>query len=184
MASVGTSAAHRPWTIQYGEQSRQAGPPRWLRHWRGDGIIARVVTTRIADAVRAAGVPAVDLGGLGLLPSIPGVGTDHALIGRLAAEHLLERGFKHFGYRGMGGVSWSEARGRWFQEALAERGHACSILAPPVGPGTFDPWKKRHEEVGRWVRALPLPAAVLAAWDGCGVELARGLSAIGDRRPG
>jgi LacI family transcriptional regulator len=162
---------HRPWTIQFVERSRDAAPPLWLRRWRGDGIIARISGPRIAEAVLATGAPAVDIGSLQLVPGLPSVETDHEAIGRLAAEHLVERGFKHFGFRGMGGISWSEARGLHFGRALAEGGHACSALAPPPTRGRLDPWKKDRREVARWVRALPKPVGVLAAWDGCGVEV-------------
>ena len=162
---------HRPWTIQYSEQSRQARPPDWLRRWRGDGIIARINTESIAEAVLATGIRAVDLGGLQLVPSLPSVGTDHEAIGRIAAEHLVERGFKHFGYRGMGGVTWSERRAHSFAQALAAGGHDCSVFAPPARSGAVNPWKKMPKQVARWIKELPRPAAILAAWDGCGVEV-------------
>jgi LacI family transcriptional regulator len=162
---------HRPWTIQFGEQSRDAAPPRWLRRWRGDGIIARISDARVAEAVLDTGAPAVDIGSLQLVPGLPSVETDNEAIGRLAAEHLVERGFKHFGYRGIGGISWSEVRGRHFGLALAEGGHACSTLDPPPARGRLDPWKKDDRAVVRWILKLPKPVGVLAAWDGCGVEV-------------
>src|ERR1700675_3739308 len=33
---------HELWSIYVGEQERGARPPRWLRNWNGDGIIARI----------------------------------------------------------------------------------------------------------------------------------------------
>jgi LacI family transcriptional regulator len=161
---------HEPWTIHYSEQSRRARPPEWLRHWRGDGIIARINTAAIAAAVLATGIPAVDLGGLQLAPSLPSVKSDSQATGRIAAEHLLERGFKHFGFRGMEGVIWSERRARSFAETLAAGGHDCSIFAPPARWDLVNPSGKLARQVARWIQVLPKPAAILGAWDGCAVE--------------
>jgi len=33
---------HRPWSVYLDEQSRGDQPPRWLKKWKGDGIIARI----------------------------------------------------------------------------------------------------------------------------------------------
>ena len=52
---------HRPWTIDLPEQGRGAPPPLHLAQWRGDGIIARIENRRIAEAVRQAGLPTIDL---------------------------------------------------------------------------------------------------------------------------
>ena len=42
---------HELWSIYVGEQERGARPPRWLKNWRGDGIIARIETEPIAAAL-------------------------------------------------------------------------------------------------------------------------------------
>jgi LacI family transcriptional regulator len=99
------------------------------------------------------------------------VKSDSEAIGRLAAEHFLERGFKHFGFCGMAGVLWSERRARSFAQAVAHRGHDCKIFAAPTRWELLNPWGKMAKQVARWIHALPRPAAVLAAWDGCAVEV-------------
>jgi LacI family transcriptional regulator len=91
---------HRPWSTYLAEHGRGDAPPTWLSQWRGDGIIARIENPRIAKAVRACGLPTVDLSAANLIPSVPFVETDDAAIARLGFEHLAERGFKHFAYCG------------------------------------------------------------------------------------
>src|SRR3954466_1732416 len=68
--------AHRPWTTYLAEHARGDQPPAWLKHWQGDGIIARVENSRIAKAVIATGLPAVDVSAANLVPGIPWVETD------------------------------------------------------------------------------------------------------------
>ena len=42
---------HQPWSFHLMEQGRGDDPPTWLKGWKGDGIIARIETPRIAAAV-------------------------------------------------------------------------------------------------------------------------------------
>ena len=42
---------HESWSVYLGEHGRGDDPPRWLRRWRGDGVIARIENQRIASAV-------------------------------------------------------------------------------------------------------------------------------------
>src|ERR1700710_2901701 len=55
---------HGTWSIFHQERRASDPPPAWLKEWRGDGIIARVEAYKLASAIRALGVPAVDVRGL------------------------------------------------------------------------------------------------------------------------
>src|SRR5688500_3751442 len=59
---------HRPWSLQVLEQGRGDDPPRWLKQWSGDGIIARLETPPIARAVLRKHLPAVDVSAARLAP--------------------------------------------------------------------------------------------------------------------
>ena len=76
---------HRPWSFHLMEQGRGDDPPPWLAGWKGDGIIARIETPRIARAVVRTGLPAVDLSAARLVPTLPWVETNDEEIARLAA---------------------------------------------------------------------------------------------------
>ena len=95
-------------------------PPQWLKTWSGDGIISRLAWPEVAETARKRRIPAVDLneqvGDFGL----PLLANDQAAIGRLAAEHLLERGFVQFGYVGYRGLLWSDGRRDSFTQTVAE----------------------------------------------------------------
>jgi LacI family transcriptional regulator len=51
---------HGPWSIYLVPHGLDEPPPAWLKHWKGDGILCRINTKRMADAVVATGIPAVD----------------------------------------------------------------------------------------------------------------------------
>ena len=170
---------HEPWVIRFSEQGRGSEAPRWLGPWRGDGIIARITNDRIAAVVARKRLPVVDVGNVGLAPLLPSVETDNQTIARLAAEHLLERGLKHFGYCGVAGIRTSTVRGDHFARCLAEAGNGCSLYQPAETPARIDPWRSDSAGIARWIRALPKPAGVLAAWDGCAVQILQVCRRIG-----
>lgn len=162
---------HRPWSFHLMEQGRGDDPPQWLEGWRGDGIIARIETPRIAAAVVRAGLPAVDVSAARLVPELPWVETDDAAIARVAAEHLRERGFRNFAFCGDARFKWSEWRERFFREAIAARGERA---ADGAGVGEVACYRQAStvrdasglaEDLRRWVEALPKPVGVMAAYD-------------------
>src|SRR3954465_9404642 len=67
---------HESWSVYLGEHGRGDDPPRWLRRWGGDGVIARIENTRIAAAVVESGLPAVDVSAARTVPALPWVETN------------------------------------------------------------------------------------------------------------
>ena len=54
---------HGAWSIIYQERKLEDPAPPWLRRWEIDGIIARMETRALAQAILACKVPAVDVRG-------------------------------------------------------------------------------------------------------------------------
>ena len=105
---------HESWSIYLAEHGRGDVLPSWLRQWKGDGIIARVEDQAMARVISATRLPVVDVSfGLERSP-FPRVATNSQAVSRLAANHLLERGFKHFGFCGDSRYHWSNLRSRFF----------------------------------------------------------------------
>ena len=115
----------REWSIYLAEHGRGAKPPRWLTGWRGDGIIARIENAFIARALRSVNLPVVDVSAARLVSSLPWVETDDTAFARMGADHLLERGFKHFGYCGDDRFNWSKWRSECFAKFVGEAGGEC-----------------------------------------------------------
>lgn len=160
-----------PWSIFLQERSLGDLSPAWFRNWQGDGIIARVENQAMAEAIRRRGLPAVDL--RCLLPNLefPSVRPDDEGIARLASEHLLERGFRHFAFCGFNGADYSDARRERFARHIADCGYDCSVfedLHAPHSAGTLEYEEhglKYEDRVARWLRQLPKPVGLMACND-------------------
>src|SRR6516225_10388259 len=156
---------HRSWSIYVGEYRRGEPAPHWLKRWHGDGIIARIENAAIAEAVVASRIPAVDVSAARHVPKLLYVETDDAAIARLAADHLLERGFRHFGYCGDPRFNWSRWREEHFHQRITQAGFACSVYRPSQKQRGTAPWDQDRADIGRWIRALPKPVGVMACYD-------------------
>jgi len=122
---------HGSWSVFLDERELLAHPPDWLLDWNGDGVICRPTTPALAAALEARGLAVVDLndhyGYLGL----PHIGSDMAAIGRLAAEHLQERGFHNLAFCGFSDAVWSQERLGGVEEAISRTGRT---LLPATRP--------------------------------------------------
>lgn len=156
---------HGPWAIYHEPSAVEEGAPTWLKRWRGDGIIARLQSRQLADAVRRTGLPVVDILGLNLAPDIPLVTVDNEAIAHLAAEHLLERGFKEFGCVGIRGVRWSRRRRDAFALAVEAAGCPCRVYHLPPHSRTYASWEREQDRLAQWVQDLPKPTGVLVCDD-------------------
>jgi LacI family transcriptional regulator len=157
-----------PWSIAHEPRSLEDSVPRWLQRWRGDGIIARVQDQRIARAIAAVGVPTVDV--LGVVEGLPFplVHVDDQAIGRLGAEHLLDQGFRRFGFFGIEGENWSRRRGEAFAERVDAAGCACVTHAVPRHTARQERWEDSERDLAAWLSSLPKPAGVMIASDQLG----------------
>ena len=155
---------HGPWSIYTEPRGLEEPPPVWLATWRGDGIIARLSNRRMADAVAKTGIPVVDMLGVVPQPGIPVVHPDDWAIGRLAAQHLLERGLRHFGYCGVR-ANWSQRACEAFVDALSAVGHSCQVYELPLHARLRASWESDQERLARWIQQLPKPAGIMACSD-------------------
>lgn len=154
---------HQSWSIFLPEQRRGDAPPEALARWRGDGVIARIETAAVADAVRRLGLPAVDVSAARELPDLPWVETDDDAIARLAAAHFRERGFRHAGFCGDPRFNWSRWRCERFRQVAGEAGLTCSLYGADGRPAAS--WQAEHARLIRWVKGLAKPVGVLACYD-------------------
>jgi LacI family transcriptional regulator len=173
--------AHGSWAIHLSEQGRGSTPPPWLRNWHGDGIIARVETRKIAHAVRACGVPVVNVSASGLAPEFATVISDSEAIARAAAEHLMERGLRQFGYCGDARFAWSTTHGRNFAAAVQARGFPCHLY--PAAAADSADWGREQRKLASWLKTLPKPCGVMACYDIRGQQVLDACRVTGLRVP-
>jgi LacI family transcriptional regulator len=92
--------------------------------------------------------------------------TDSQAIARLAATHLIERGFSRLAYCGLPATrinGWSRIRAAAFQACAGEAGLACHTFTGHYG--TARHWRQLQAELSAWIAALPKPIGLMACDD-------------------
>ena len=165
-----------------------------------DGFIARVMNDQIARRLSASGKPVIDVYYEKPREGFAVVKTNHARLGRLAAEHFIERKFSTFGFCGFSGGRFSDYCRQAFCRALSSRGHSCNCYEPTLSTRyEFDPSVLINERLNRapdakvlagWVKKLQKPISVfcpndLRAWQllqvckSCGIDVPHEVAILG-----
>ncbi len=152
------------WTMYVEERGLDDGVPAWLSPQHFDGIIVRSLRPETINGVLDFQIPTVCLGEENP-PGVFGVINDDAACARLAADHLLQREFRHFGYVGLKGFVWSDARREHFAGHLRRAGYPCDVLESSVATSRAAPWYQRRDQLSRWIRSLPKPVGVMTCYD-------------------
>lgn len=161
---INYNRSHGPWYLWI--QSRGQEAPLWLPpRWRGDGIIARVGSLAAARQVAATGAPVVNISAIEIKGvNFPRVATDLPAAGRLAAEHLMERGFVHFAYYGLEHRAFVDRHYYGFANTVSSVCKECPFYGTTFesGAGARTAWHTRQEGLLRWLKTLPKPVAIVA----------------------
>ena len=116
----------------------------------------------MARHVAATGLPVVNISSVPLSGvDLPRVMPDLRASARLAAEHLLDRGFRHFAYCGPQCRSYLAYHRECFADTLATEGYQCLVYQPSRGAGATAPWHVQQQDMIDWLRQLPKPVAVV-----------------------
>lgn len=169
---------HGPWDIYLKPYRVDYSFAEWVRYWDGDGIIAALWTGKLPKKASLK-MPVVDL--VGGLPGAPLVHTNDASVGRLGADHLLERGYRDFGFISYP-TPWSRARRDGFEQRIREFGcngklHEFTIVAG-AKPGPIG-WERHQARVAKWVQSLPKPLGVMTSTDLAGQQFLEACSRAG-----
>ncbi|HEY7157858.1 MAG TPA: DNA-binding transcriptional regulator [Gemmataceae bacterium] len=138
-----------------------------------DGMIAHAFTNALAEALVGLGKPLVNVSAVLPGSTPPRVGVDDVRCGALAADHLLDRGFRHFAFIGHRDHAYSVRRERGFRQAIEAAGHRLTCYYEPRGRA-FDPigrlWTL-DENIHRWICSLAKPVGIFAPNDIWGEQL-------------
>lgn len=167
---------HGPWAFHITPGDFKQAVPR-ITQWGGTGIIARIETPEIGRALLATRLPliALDLSEPQRTPPSPlaavsEVSSDSRRAAQLAAEHLLDRGFRHYAFVGIAGRVWSSRREQGFCERIRAAGFEPHLYAAPQRRRE---WEATQEQawLAAWLRRLPKPVGVMACNDDRGRQL-------------
>jgi LacI family transcriptional regulator len=134
--------------------------------WRGDGIVSFIgYRDDLAEFILSSGLPAVEISMVRNEINLPRVEGDSEMIGYLAAEHFLERGFRHFAWAPFLDDVVNAERYRGFANRLARDSFTCHLLPPADSrhgsPATRN-WAVRRKLLTRELKLLPKPLAVFS----------------------
>ena len=137
----------------------------WLHEWPGDGAFLLVTSRGDAESARHLSIPVVNLAGHLESVGVPSVTVDHRATGVLAAEHLLERRFRSFGFYGVRGKLYSERRRDGFTATVSHAGGTCGVLEVASLEERSIQWVDQQEELEGWLGTLSTPVGVMASTD-------------------
>lgn len=163
-------AEHGTWSTFLELRGPDSAPPPWLVGWNGDGILCRTFTQELADQIAATGLPAVELRSSVFNRQLPVIGMDNQLIGRLVAEHLLERGYRCFATYRLSSERFFVERMQSFTAVITAAGGTCSE-SPEEASDQASDWEHQQQRLIAWLQGLPKPIAIFAANDQLGVRL-------------
>jgi len=175
--------ANGPWELRLIERLYPADIRRWLAATPFDGLIVRVETPAVAEAIADMRRCIVNVGGSRIAGPWTRVDTDNSAVCGLAAAHLIERGYRCFGFCGMPRHEWSAWRRDDFAAALKERGLACESIELPSLALERILAEKDRRALGQWIAQLPKPLGVMACNDHCGRAVLEACREAGVRVP-
>ena len=163
LAGVAHYAKERGWYLMVQDRLGYQPPV-----WRGDGMLVTLrtdaATADLVKRVRRNGMPVVDLTVNRPDIQLPRVTSDHAAIGRLAAEHFAARDFRHTAWFSLG---WTHVHTLRF-DALAATCRRLGMDAPlkwayagMVPAAHLGNWRTFARTLGARLVSAPKPLAVL-----------------------
>lgn len=162
--------------------------------WRGDGILSFIGDRDdLAEFILSSGLPAVEISMVRNDINLPRVEGDSEMIGRLAAEHFLDRDYRNFAWAPFLDDIVNAERYRGFANRLGRAGLTCHVL-PSANTrdgqqATLD-WTARRKLLTRELQRLPKPLAVfgyndcvaadvIAACDDAGLFVPESVAVLG-----
>ncbi len=156
---------HAPWSVFLEQRGLTEKTPSWLNDWQGEGILSRATTPALAQKLLRRSIATVDLTDIYGDQGLPRIWSDDEQIGRLAAEHLLERGFHHFAYCGFTGHVWSQRRRDGFLARAGATGDRQHVYESAWGGPLAHEWEHEQDQIATWLASLPKPIGIMSAND-------------------
>jgi LacI family transcriptional regulator len=151
-------------------ESSHARDPTWFLESGAAGVVVQISWPERDEALKGCGIPVVGISNWPAGPPWPRVVSDNPAVGRMVADHFLERGFKHFGYMGYPDRWGCALRREAFTARVREAGGDCESFLRPLGGNVYEPAEYK-EDFAAWVRRLPKPAAVMGCNDSRGWQV-------------
>lgn len=150
---------HGPWHVYTAPEGFE-NSLFFTRGYQWNGVLTRIGSRRLAQAIGRLGVPAVNISQLQIAGvTLPRVVVDEAKLAGIAVQHLLSGGFRRFAYCGLAGAP--DERGRAFHQAVRDLGYPCVAYRHFTRLAARASWQQRQKDLARWVKSLAKPAGIM-----------------------
>jgi len=148
------------------------------------GIVGRI-GLRGAEEATARRIPVVNQWFNSPARGVPGVFADYRAGGRIAGEHLLARGFRHFGYVGIVRDRFYRLELAGFKEAVTAQGFEApsELKVPRNFEVSARPFARFRGQAHHWLAGLTVPVGILVSDDIIARYLAQICGELGLRVP-
>jgi LacI family transcriptional regulator len=150
-----------------------------------DGAFIFTDTDADEQFVANSGIPCILSHAMTPQKVLPYFTANNHLLGRMAADHFIAKGFMNFAYFSMGHYFfWSLERLDGFRERIAEVGGTVSVFEPSANTErtttarkgrklSWPPssWTGSEQHLYHWIRSLSKPVGIMACDDGAGYDI-------------
>ena len=131
--------------------------------WRVDGLIASLHDESMVAFVRTMNVPTVNIASSYSYGDWPSAICDNHLIGKMAAQHYVDRGLRSLAYVGHPTARWSTERFSGFESVIQEVGLTCQVC--PFNVFARTDGGSQSSGFRQWLATLPPQTGVFAGND-------------------
>ncbi len=151
-----------PWAFYREPRDLQSSLPK-LKGWHADGIIMR--SSKEYKQLLDLKKPTILVPhSSDSYPGFPLVKTDGKSIAETAADHLISRGLKNFGYCGFDDLPWSIERENYFTEIIKSKDLNVSTFMQPIFSSKRK-WENEQILMAEWLKHLIKPVGIMACND-------------------
>lgn len=155
---------------------------KWAIKWKADVVIGQFEPKDDVSMFREHGIVALAQDYISKFSEIPNITADYETTGAMAADHMISKGFKHFGFFGYNGVCWSDERRDGFFNRLSKSGLSDNFYVYDK-QHIDNLWYYEQAGLTEWLVSLPKPIAIMACDDNQGNILLEACCAAGLKIP-
>lgn len=180
------SKTHERWIVmrvphEYKKTLGMKNLVKWATEWKADVVIGTFDPDDNIELFREKGIVVLAQDYISKFKDVPNITGDDLTTGSMAAEYFLAKGFKHFGFFGHNGVTWSDSRRDGYQATLQKAGF--EHLHEYEHQSLDKRWHYQAQELSDWLYSLPKPIAIMCCDDNQGAILLEGCNACGIKVP-
>jgi len=181
------SREHGPWIfcrmpLFHRETVGIEGILKWALEWGADGIIGQFYNDPNIGKIIEAGIPVIAQDFKKRFDEIPNITGAHHEAGSMGADYFLKKGFKNFAFYGFKDIVWSHERAEGFEERVTRAGHKVHYFEHKMARPS-ELWYYRPASIGKWLKSLPKPIALMACDDNQGQHITEACRLYGIRIP-